>query len=61
VTLHDQLRHTLARLVEVASVLDSAVEADAGQLPPLLLARLLLDLDRASGELQRHAEGLTGL
>ena len=60
-TLHEQLRHHLARLVDTLGALDSCVEADGGELPPIQLARLLVDLDRASGELQRHAEALAGL
>jgi hypothetical protein len=60
-TLHDQLRHHLGLLTETLAALDAAVEADGGELPVLLLARLLLAVDAASCELGKHAEALATL
>jgi hypothetical protein len=60
-TLQDQLRHHLGRLTETLAALDAAVEADGGELPPLVLARLLVDVDKAVCELGKHAEALTTL
>jgi hypothetical protein len=59
-TLHDQIRHDLSRLVEVLDVLDAAVQADAGELPVAQLCRLMVDLEGAVEDFAHYAELLTG-
>jgi hypothetical protein len=58
-TLQDALRQRLSQLVSVAATLDAGVVGlDAGELPVVQLARLLLTVDGACCDLHQYAEDL---
>jgi hypothetical protein len=52
-TIADAIQARLADALDALSEIDAMVEADAGRLPPLLLARALVRLDTVAGPLAR--------
>jgi hypothetical protein len=60
-TVNDELRRCLARLGQTAAALGQLAQSAGDDLPGLLLARLLLDVDVAASKLAQHAEALATL
>lgn len=52
----DALRHRLAELTAAAGVLDALLADHGDQLPPLMLARAVVDVDEFAARMERHLQ-----